>query len=310
MSIDNRRFLTRLLVALDVIVLIGALAAVGANAASSSKSTHSSAGGSGPTSSLPSLASAGGGADTAGLPPLPTTSLPGSSTSAPQPTGPTTTVPLIVTPASGQATTPGPVSPTPPGTYVYTASVQSSRGTDTTTLTEKVVDESNTGGELRQSVTDTSSDNSANGHTEVSWRSNGLYIRSQDFTMGGSTYTCTFASPVLELSLPLAVGKQWPIQGTCVVTFAGQQETVKLNGSAKVSGIDRVNVGGQAVNVWVGDSAFDIVGTGAIPLDIHEMLTRRLTAAGVVVADTSTMTNVPFTGTVKETRQLHSLEPT
>jgi hypothetical protein len=303
----NQRLLTRLVAVVDVMVLVGALAAVGADAASSSKPAHTVAGGSGPTSSLPSLPAIGGG-PTSSLPPLPATSaLPAPSTSAPS--GPTTTAPLIVTPASGQATTPGPVTPTPPGTYVYTANVQSARGNNTSTLNEKVANESNAGGELRQSVTDSSSDNSVDGHTELSWRSNGVYIRSQDFTMGGSTYTCTFASPVLELALPVAVGKQWPIQGTCVVTFAGQQETLRLNGSARISGIDRVNVGGQAVNVWAGDSAFDIVGTGALSINIHETLTRRLTASGITVSDTSTMTNVPFAGTVKETRQLHSLKP-
>jgi hypothetical protein len=211
--------------------------------------------------------------------------------------------------SGGQAATPGPVSPTPPGAYIYRASAQRGNESSSTTLTERVTTESSANGEVRQSLTDTSSDGSLDARQEVSWRSAGLYLRSMDLGFGGRTYTCAFSTPVQELALPLAVGRQWPIDGTCTVTFNGAQDTVRLHGSAKVGGIERVVVGGQAVDVWVVDASFDIIGTGAFAFTSHETGTRRLTAKGVVVTDQSTITNVPFVGTVSEKRQLRSLKP-
>ena len=304
------RLVARLVVAVDVTVLVAALVAwnVHGSAAPSTRAAASRPGSSTTVygTATTTLASPA----TATLPPLPgppSAAIDHSSTSTTV-AGPTTTVPEIVT-SAGPASTPGPVSPTPPGSYVYTASGQSGRGSSTTTLTEKVANEPTTNGEIRQSVSDVSSDGSFDAHQEVSWRANGLYLRSLGLVFGGTTYTCAFTGPVQELALPLAVGKQWPIDGTCTVTFNGAQDTVKLHGSAKVSGIERVAVGGQAVNVWVVDASFDITGTGAFAFNSHETATRRLTADGVVVTDKSTMTNVPFAGTVSEERQLRSLKP-
>jgi hypothetical protein len=305
------RLVTRLLVGLDAAVLAGALATWGAQAWSSSPArAAANLPGSSTTMGGTSATSAPATSELPPLPPLltlpPTTAnqMPASTAVVP----PTTAAPDIV-PNAGQASMPGPVTPTPPGTYVYSASGQSGRGSSTTTLNEKVVTQSNATGEVRQSVTDTSSDGSGTTRQEVSWRSTGLYLRSMDLGFGGSGASCTFVTPVQLLALPLAVGKQWPIDGTCTVTFNGAQDTVKLHGSGKVSGIERVAVGGQPVDVWVVDASFDITGTGAFAFNSHETVTRRLTAQGVVVTDKSTTTNVPFAGTISEERQLRSLKP-
>ena len=303
------RLITRLLVGADVAVLVSGLVAWSAHG-STAPSTPAAAGGSNTTTTAPAPVTTSPTSALPALPPVPgvPSTARGQDETSTTASAPTSTVPDIVTNA-GPATMPGPVSPTPAGSYVYTASGQSGRGSSSTTLTEKVLDEANANGELRQSVSDSSSDGSFDAHQEVSWRGSGLYLRSMSLGFGGGMYACAFSTPVQELALPLAVGKQWPIDGTCTVVFNGAQDTVRVHGSAKASGFERVAVGGQAVNVWVIDAAFDITGSGAFAFNSHETATRRLTAGGVVVTDKSTITNVPFAGTVSEERQLRSLKP-
>ena len=302
------RFITRLLAGANAAVLVAALVAWTTHG-SAPPSTRAAATRSGSTTTIGDSPTIGTPAqEPSTLPGLPPPAASGQASTSGLGARSTTTVPDIVTNA-GPASTPGPVSPTPPGSYEYTASGQSARGSSTTTLTEKVVNEPSANGEVRQSVSDMSSDGSFDAHQEVSWRPNGLYLRSMALGFGGGTYTCAFITPLQELALPLAVGKMWPIDGTCVVTFNGAQDTVRLHGSAKVSGIERVAVGGQAVNTWIVDASFDIVGTGAFAFSSHETATRRLTTLGVVVSDKSTVTNAPFAGTVTEERQLRSLKP-
>ena len=301
------RQLTGVVALVDVAALIAALVTLGVHTGSGRPSpAAASRPGRATSAAGPSVAA---GAPTTGAPNLPAlpTSTPSASSSRTAP-GRTTTLAPIVTPVGGPAT-PGPVTSTPPGTYVYTASAQSDRQSSTTTLNETVVDESNTNGELRQSVTDKSSDNSLNARQEVSWRAVGLYLRSMDFTFGGAPITCNFVSPVLELALPLAVGKQWPVQGMCTVSYSGAQDTVKVQGAAHVSGVERVAVGSQPVDVWVVDGAVDLIGSGTFPFDIHETRHTLVTGQGIVAADKSTMTNVPFAGTVTADRELRSLKP-
>src|SRR5579864_8947865 len=150
------RLVMRALAAADAAVLAAALVTVGAHPASASHRAAVAASQPGPSTTITAPPAANGARPVppAPLPPLPTTARPATPTAG---TAPTTDVPSIVSNA-GAATDPGPVSPTPPGTYVYTASEQSGRGSSSTTLDEQVLTESDVSGELRQSVTDTSSD--------------------------------------------------------------------------------------------------------------------------------------------------------
>lgn len=230
-------------------------------------------------------------------------------TTAPDPAAP-------ITPAPGQASLPGPVEPTAAGGYVYAETIQGRDGDRSATVHEAVAGEPSPSGEVRQSVTDNGSDassgQSASSHREVTWRSTGLYLRSEDFTFGGNTYTCTFASPVQELALPLAVGKRWALEGTCALTVFGQPITLKLSGTAHVSGFARAQVGAQAVNVWVVDSTFDVTGSGAYSFTLHQTSSHDLAPAqGLDVAETSTNTTTSPRGsdTFTESRRLQSLQP-
>jgi hypothetical protein len=201
-----------------------------------------------------------------------------------------------------------------PGNYVYSESVQSSKGNSSSTLQERVANESNANGELRQSVTDTTSDNSGNSTQEISWRGDGLYLRTEDFSFGGMSFSCALNPPLQALAYPLAVGRSWMLRSSCPITVFSQRVNVTLQGTAKVSGVDRVLVGGEAVDVWVIDSNVDITGTGGFNFTGHQTATRRLAPRqGLAVSESSTTTislsqGPPMVAT--ESRQLRRLEPT
>ncbi len=48
----------------------------------------------------------------------------------------------------------------------------------------------------------------------------------------------------------MAVGKAWTIQGSCEFSVYGQPINLHLTGTGKVTGKERVSVGGVAVDVW------------------------------------------------------------
>ena len=236
---------------------------------------------------------------------------PATSGSPPTASGPTTTGAPTVVPVAGSAGDPGKVQPTSPGSYAYTETING----DSRPLTEAVSNQGSSGGQLNQSLVDSSTD--ANGkpttvRRDQYWQADGLYVRSTDFAFGGYTVSCHFATPVHELVLPVAVGKQWQVKGTCPVTVAGAPDTLTFTGTVKVTGVARVAVAGQAVNVWVLASSLDVTGTGAIPFTAHQDGTVQLDAAEgqqvteatktVVKVGTSTMTG-------DESRQLKALRP-
>jgi hypothetical protein len=301
--------LTRALGAIAAAVFLAGLVAVSVHRDRSHVSTRPAA-----------IAHAGGASDADGD--LPAISIPQNfGTLAPRTattatSSPPTTMAAPITPAPGQAKLPGPVKPTAAGTYIYTETVHGRDGDHATDVTERVANEPGPPGEQRQSVSDSGNDpnsgQSASSHQEVSWTSSGLYLRSEDFSFGGSSYTCTFSTPVQELALPLSVGRQWLLQGTCPITVFGQPITIKINGHGNVSGYARTQVGSDVVDVWVVNTVFDVTGSGAYSFTLHQSATHYIAPAqGLDVAESSTNTSNSPQGsnTFSESRKVHSLHP-
>jgi hypothetical protein len=264
----------------------------------------------------------------------PTTTAPEFSSGSPLPTGPaatpsvtpttqgkgptagastTTAAPAAVRQVPGTPANPGLTAAPRPGSYFYNESIQSSEGTSNSTLTEKISGEASPPGETRQAVDDSdSSSQSANAHSEVSWRSNGLYLLSQTFTVAGGSYNCAWSPSIRELIRPLAAGSRWAFQSSCVVTIFGRAINLKLTGSADVSGTERLQVGSSVVDVWVIDSTIDVNGSGAYTFSLHQVSKHRFAprqGLEVVESSTNTMTSAQGTSTTMEQRQLRSLQP-
>jgi hypothetical protein len=118
-------------------------------------------------------------------------------------------------------------------------------------LSEKVRTTARAGSTTRQSVVDTAPDVRGNRNVTVEWRPAGNYETREVLNFNGQSATCVWNPQVLRAPTGLAVGRSWPLQGGCQISAYGQQFTVKLTGTAKVTEKKRVLVGADPVNVWV-----------------------------------------------------------
>jgi hypothetical protein len=127
------------------------------------------------------------------------------------------------------------------------------------------------------------------------------------------TFSCLLNPPIQELVYRLAAGKQWALRGSCQISVAAQPVIVTLRGTARVTGFDRVLVGGQAVDVWVIDTNLDITGSGAFNFTGHQTATPRLAPRQGLAVTEASVTSVSFgqgaPTVVNESRQLRNLQP-
>jgi len=195
---------------------------------------------------------------------------------------------------------PGQPTVTAPGTYTYDLSSDGGQGSAPTTFTQKVTTEATSGGTTRQSVVDNRNGGSGNIDQEVEWSAAGEVQRHTTFNVGGQSGRCDWNPPIQELASGLAAGKAWDIRGTCHFLLFGQPITVDLVGRATVTGRERLQVGQDAVDVWVITDTTDatVTTTTAGTYRIHHVATDRVSGRlGLLVEEDSTDTASSGSGT-------------
>ena len=181
--------------------------------------------------------------------------------------GPATTVTTAAPlPAvSGPVGDPGqPTAPTP-GTYhyTYTYSGNGSEQPTSGSLTKKITTTASSGGVTRQTEVDNGPDSRATRNVTDEWRPSGFFEIREVINFNGQTATCTWSPPVEETPSGLAIGRAWTLEGSCQFTVFGQQVNLHLTGTGKVTGKERVSVGGVSVNVWDVTSNYDATASNA-----------------------------------------------
>ncbi len=139
-------------------------------------------------------------------------------------------------------------SPPLPGTYVYSWSRQDGAESDSGERRTVVVDDGTTDGDHSQLVKHGSGGGSAT--NEVTWRRDGAYVTATTYVTGPVKQRCDWDTAVKELALPLDIGAEWSYAASCTATFGGEPMTIDRKGDFEVVGVDRVTVGGEAIDTW------------------------------------------------------------
>jgi hypothetical protein len=160
---------------------------------------------------------------------------------------------------------PGQPAVTKAGTYRYHVSIKSSEGNDEEDTDYRVEDLARGPDGPRQLHTLRTQQGAQT--SEMSWRAAGVYIDRQAFNFGGGTTDCDWDPDILALVEPMAVGKTWTAKSHCSTTAHTQIGDVPLDLditlTGKVTGTERVLVGGEPVDVWVIAGTINIHGTSS-----------------------------------------------
>jgi len=297
----------------------GSGATVAAPVSGKTTPTEPSAG-AGPTSTTAGPAST----TTSSTPqPAPGSTAPGST--AP-PAAPSTTVgapppnpsPLPTVP--GVTADPGQPTATATGTYYYAVTMSGTSGS--TTMTQKVVTESSSGGFTLQQVTQSEPQQGSGAPGEgndvehVSFGPQGNSQLATDLEAAGQTIDCTWSPPIRELPAGLASGKHWTLAGSCHVTVFGQAATIQLSGQGTVVGSQVVTVGSDDVAVWVIDDSYTIVvhvPAFGVSITLQHSATDRVSGRlGLIIEEdaTDSYTSGTQTMTTVSHQTLQSIHPT
>lgn len=238
---------------------------------------------------------------------------PSSPGTVPPARPPVTSAPPLAK-AGGAVGDPGQPTATAPGTYTYDLSSDGGQDSGSTSFTQKVTTEATSGGTTRQSVVDNRNGGSGNVDQEVEWSSAGEVQRHTTFDAGGQSGRCDWNPPIQELASGLAAGKAWDIRATCHFLLFGQPITVDLAGRAAVTGRERLQVGADAVDVWVITDTTDatVTTTTAGTYRIHHVATDRVSGRlGLLVEEDSTDTASSGSGTrtARSHQALRSIHP-
>lgn len=152
------------------------------------------------------------------------------------------------------ATDPGATVPPKPGKYRFKATSGSAQGSESEETTTTIESQGGSGGEVRQ-LEKTQGGPTGNMDNTVVWRKDGKFI--EKTTTDGED--CDYNPDILQYKLPLAKDSSWDTDSSCTGSFPGpggqkQQVTVRVTGSARVLGLERVQVVGQQVDTWIIDS--------------------------------------------------------
>lgn len=108
---------------------------------------------------------------------------------------------------------------------------------------------SNAGGVVRQSLSGVGSVGS--GDVETVWNGQGWTWERINASANGQSSSCAFEPPLQTLPQPVKTGASWSFDSRCTFTYGATTVVVHVQGSGKVTGADRVDVGGTLVDVWV-----------------------------------------------------------
>ncbi len=156
----------------------------------------------------------------------------------------------------GEAEDPGPAVAPKAGTYVYAYSREGSEGAETGERNVVVTDEGEAAGEHRQTIR-YEGDEGGSFTNDVAWRSDGVYVMVTRFDFGGQTGECDWEPDFRIFALPLEAGSTWSYETSCTVMFGTTPVEIERTGSFTVGELTRIEVAGEAVDVWPIESVED-----------------------------------------------------
>ena len=195
------------------------------------------------------------------------------------------------------------------GTYAYRLDVDD--GKETYDVSWKVEDAGKSGEETRVLMTAKGGNSTRIEH--ASFKSDGYLIRLNTFDSGGGPYDCDWEPDVVEFRFPLATGLEWANDARCKITVASGTADARQTDTAKVTGTEQVDVGGEKVVVWVIERTRKSEFVGGGNTVIRETVSRELFAPShglvVLVTGTETLTEPNKTTKAKTHLELDKLTP-
>ena len=159
----------------------------------------------------------------------------------------------------GPAQDPGPTRPPEPGTYRYRYEAEGSaapggstdgegEGESTTTIT----DVSRQGDVVRQTVD--MRGGQFDSTSTVEWRPDRVLVARSVFRFGGQEADCDWEPDYLQAVLPLRDGLTWDAQSSCTISGFGVPVTVERTTTNRVVGLERRQIAGRVLDLWVIES--------------------------------------------------------
>jgi hypothetical protein len=192
--------------------------------------------------------------------------------------------------------------PAKQGTYRYKVDSSDEQGAKSTTSTTKYEDKGGTPTETNQLVSMRAEQGDID--SDISWRSDGVYVLKSVFAFGGSRGECDWSPDIKQVALPMAKGLTWESSGSCTVTGFGAPVTVSRKVTGKVVDLRRVRVAGRVVDVWVieGTEHLEFAGN-AVDASGTTFFSPKY---GVPIYDTATSSG---RGAGSVTREIQNLDP-
>lgn len=161
--------------------------------------------------------------------------------------GPATTQP------AGQSSTqpPGPmpaVQPPAPGNYRYRVTA----GDESREFVAELVSLGSEAGGTAYELTTEGERGELKQH--LLWRNDGVTLRRTSGTGadgGGGGGGCDWEPDVRQYAFPLSEGAAWTGEGSCTLTSERGSVTIKQSVNAKVTGRERLTIGGEQVDAWI-----------------------------------------------------------
>jgi hypothetical protein len=194
----------------------------------------------------------------------------------------------------------GAAVPPKPGRYEYTETDSSGPKTSTLDITSH-------GGGKQTENTD-----SGSAIDEVEWRPDGKYELATTFSFQAGSFRCDWNPDFVQYKFPLRRGSSWKVLTSC---HPNAQSTITLSGSSRVSGQQRMTVGGVTVDTWIllTDAKITFSGNGTSFSESLQDEDHFAPRYGITVREIQTTTDTDPSGQQthnKTTRELKSLKPT
>ena len=159
----------------------------------------------------------------------------------------------------GAAQDPGPTRPPGPGTYRYRYEAEGSAAPDGSTdgdgdgeSTTTITDVSRQGDVVRQTVDMRGGQFDAT--STVEWRPDRVLVARSVFRFGGQEADCDWEPDYLQAVFPLREGATWEGRSSCTISGFGVPVTVERTTTNRVVGLERREIAGRVLDLWVIDS--------------------------------------------------------
>jgi hypothetical protein len=203
-----------------------------------------------------------------------------------------------------------------PGSYTYRFEAESDDGPSEREAEAVVEDLGPRGEAARRAVTIEAEQGTI--RNELTWGAERVLLERTTMQFGPQEIDCRWEPAIEQMRLPLGPGQRWESRSKCSTTAFGQPAELTRRAITRVTGQERIEVGGRSVDVWVLASRERTTakgGTPAQPFDVvweTEATTWFAPGAGMIARQHSESTFTMNGGEPREasTRmELLSLDP-